>query len=395
MRRWRWGPVLAALYALSPALLDDGGGRGGGAASRCAQLGEAGDDESSDDVVPLLQTRRARGPARQLPTAAELVVGEGLPGDGVVLPLPAVNSTGLRLRAGELQGVPQDYWHVALVFLSLGVLCVGTQLLVAECVLMDLRALLGRTACTTFCCLTSCCTNRWWGVGCCASCRGGSTRPKEPPVQVLLPFLLHEVAPCLSPRGLCRLSGASAAFSGAAELCPYQQLLAEARRRGFEGDWLQELAGGAAPAEGEVEAAPEAAKPADAPPPAAAALDAQGGGAATSRALRRWLGVQHERRQHEMELLSAARCSAACADLGRFVILSICWFAFFLEVVRLAQEDGPHDAWESGKAVSAPMLFLYALGQAEEHPGRSALAGVLAAALMLDCLTGPRRHPLV
>mmetsp|Transcript_60366 Transcript_60366/g.155573 ORF Transcript_60366/g.155573 Transcript_60366/m.155573 type:complete len:499 (-) Transcript_60366:78-1574(-) len=322
----------------------------------------------------------ARGAAARNDSTASLAVANGS---------EALREVVLDVKPAARHVVPPppqhtDGWNTAIAFVGLGLLGVGLQVMMAECLLLDhgglcttmliplawlrlaagrlrkalarLRGLLARRG--ELC--------RLWARG----FFGGSAQAERHVDRCLLkqlpPGMLNEVSAWLPAADLFRLGATSRALVHLPdEVCSYQHLLYEVRRLDLEHEWVRYL---------------DVGSPADEAPP-----QEQAPTKVPAVMLRRFLTSHSLRLILEEQQTIAARRLQACCDLFRFVLLTVCWATFLCEVVQLAEAGSKHNALMVIKALISPFVFLYVLENSELNLGRSALVTCISLALLYDC----------
>mmetsp|Transcript_52357 Transcript_52357/g.150068 ORF Transcript_52357/g.150068 Transcript_52357/m.150068 type:complete len:466 (+) Transcript_52357:58-1455(+) len=341
--------------------------------------------------------------------------------DGVLVQVDVpLQTDGVRLNKALSNGAVLV--HVLLLLIAIGVLCLGMELFVVECLIGCLHLGDGRRG-QFISWLTElprrCYRLLEWsllvaasGVESAASACLNKARSCLCPGCVLAPAvdlpgmtpcLVRDVASFLPADALCMLGGASKSFHAFSdELCSCPLLLDEVRRLGAEREWLRELrrierhgnpscfGDGGAPSSAASEGGGDGdvgGGQADGKAAAAEVAEEEVPPAVSPSVLRRFLALQRLRQQQSSRRESAQRLSEVACDALRFILLSVCWLSFLCQVVSIARQSPPMPTLKGAvKALVSPVLFLYVLEIGEEHLVQATLAGAISLFLMLDCL---------
>jgi len=196
----------------------------------------------------------------------------------------------------------------------------------------------------------------------------------------------QEIASFLEPEDICRWGCTSQLYRSLPdEFCSYPVLLKELQRMDAEPEWLTRIKQDeyGDECQNSEEMAAEfltQAKQADAIKPTPSMMSA----------LRSFLGESRRRRSARERAEALGRCHDVLSDIFRCLLLVVCWLSFFCQVIGLAESPPSSTSMSSlSKALVSPAIFLFVLEAVDQHLGRASIAGAIAAFLLIDCvLTG-------
>mmetsp|Transcript_47651 Transcript_47651/g.137147 ORF Transcript_47651/g.137147 Transcript_47651/m.137147 type:complete len:441 (-) Transcript_47651:178-1500(-) len=295
--------------------------------------------------------------------------------------------------------------HSAAVFLTVAIFCLGTQLLVTECLDTCFQVdpcevadwLMGRCRDSSVVVQIMAASMRFgcsWSHSLFQNFRHRTAvclclRRRRPATELDLSSMLpivHDVAAFLGPEDICRWGFTARAYQSLPdEFCNYPVLMKEVQRLDAEGEWLsclEAVGSSSCHAAGNVPQ-PKCHNEASSVRFAPSMLSA----------LRRFLGESRRRRAERERAEALGRCSDVLSDIARCILLAVCWLCFFCQVIGLAQSHpSATTVVMLFKALASPALFLFVLEAVEENLAHAGIAGAIAFVLLMDCVSTGHCH---